>query len=291
MKYRNRLFMIEKNYELTSTVEVNPDASLDMNSLVKDIKKRNKEKTMSHGENISNCIFNFFPELYDKRKHTDNQILSTRVGHINHGHSQSSIFGMVLNKEKKQVTNRSESILTYNSHGNNYNLSGEGINKNVRYSDTSALDNDAGSKTQDNDINKSQPLVIQPKQEILSQHVDSRQHEIKSRSEISSIVERIHQLTANSLIENTRTQRQALNINYQFSRWSGDHSVKVHIPVHSHRADNLTLQPSDIRAADMLSRQIGNLNGYVTEVLQPQSYDEDDAEWRKLAQRWEDEQE
>jgi hypothetical protein len=57
-------------------------------------------------------------------------------------------------------------------------------------------------------------------------------------------------------------EAQTLEVDYTFQRWSGDHSVKVTIPAQALREGNMTLLPSDARAADALSRNLGSLAGH-----------------------------
>lgn len=64
-------------------------------------------------------------------------------------------------------------------------------------------------------------------------------------------------------------EAQTLEVDYSFQRWSGDHSVKVTIPAQALREGNMTLLPSDARAADALSRNLGTLAGHSPELLQP----------------------
>lgn len=64
-------------------------------------------------------------------------------------------------------------------------------------------------------------------------------------------------------------EMQTLEVDYSFQRWSGDHSVKVTIPAQALREGNMTLLPSDARAADALSRNLGMLAGHSPELLQP----------------------
>jgi type III secretion system protein len=60
-----------------------------------------------------------------------------------------------------------------------------------------------------------------------------------------------------------------LVVDYAFQRWAGEHSVKVLVPMQVSRETNITLLPSDRRAADMLSRHMGHLTGLTAELLPP----------------------
>jgi len=67
------------------------------------------------------------------------------------------------------------------------------------------------------------------------------------------------------------TEKQSMDLNYQFQRWSGDHSVKVSIPTNTRGDSNITMQPSDARAADALSRHLSQMPGQKAELLQPKT--------------------
>lgn len=60
-----------------------------------------------------------------------------------------------------------------------------------------------------------------------------------------------------------------LVVDYAFQRWTGEHSVKVSVPMQVVRETNITLLPSDMRAADMLSRHMSHLTGLTAELLPP----------------------
>lgn len=81
-----------------------------------------------------------------------------------------------------------------------------------------------------------------------------------------------------------------LEVNYQFQRWSGDHSVKISVPTEARREGNVTLLPSDSRAADMLLRNMGHLTGLSPDLLRPQQErDEQQQQRRQQQQQQQDE--
>ncbi|KJO55863.1 hypothetical protein SR89_17750 [Klebsiella aerogenes] len=65
-------------------------------------------------------------------------------------------------------------------------------------------------------------------------------------------------------------ESQTLEVNYAFQRWSGDHSVKISVPAQVSRDTSITLLPSDPRASEALSRQMGHLTGLMADLLPPQ---------------------
>lgn len=85
-------------------------------------------------------------------------------------------------------------------------------------------------------------------------------------------------------------EAQTLEVDYSFQRWSGDHSVKVTIPAQALREGNMTLQPSDARAADALSRNLGTLAGHSPELLQPRQ-ERDEQQKREQQPQQDEEQE
>lgn len=68
---------------------------------------------------------------------------------------------------------------------------------------------------------------------------------------------------------------RSFNIDYQFQRWAGDHSVKISIPTEARRDANIMLLPSDARAADVLSKQMVHLSGHTPELLKPEHDNEE----------------
>ncbi|MBN3264708.1 SpaN/EivJ family type III secretion system needle length determinant [Pectobacterium brasiliense] len=85
---------------------------------------------------------------------------------------------------------------------------------------------------------------------------------------------------------------RSFDIDYQFHRWAGDHSVKVSIPTEARRDTNITLLPSDTRAADVLSRQMVHLSGHTPELLKPeQDCEERERHQQQDAQDQDEEQE
>lgn len=85
-------------------------------------------------------------------------------------------------------------------------------------------------------------------------------------------------------------EAQTLEVDYSFQRWSGDHSVKVTIPAQALREGNMTLLPSDARAADALSRNLGSLTGHSPELLQPRQ-ERDEQQKREQQPQQDEEQE
>ena len=78
---------------------------------------------------------------------------------------------------------------------------------------------------------------------------------------------------------------QTLEVNYQFQRWSGDHSVRISVPIEARREGNVTLLPSDARAADVLLRNMGHLTGLSPDLLRPQQERDEQQQQRRQQQQ------
>lgn len=127
---------------------------------------------------------------------------------------------------------------------------------------------------------------IQLKSEFMMLNQKPEAREKKSRTSKLSMAERMFQANAVASAGESTISKRSLDLNYPFLRWSGVHSVKVS----SSATGNLLLLPSDPRAAETLSRQLGKLNGYTAELLNPHQ-DHEQSENRHSQQDMEEEQE
>ncbi|MFT8211969.1 MAG: hypothetical protein ACMZI0_17860 [Symbiopectobacterium sp.] len=73
----------------------------------------------------------------------------------------------------------------------------------------------------------------------------------------------------NALRLGERSDEQTVRINYPFQRWFGEHSVKVSLRRDSLYEGLMTLQPSDVRASDALSRQLEHWPKQTPHILPP----------------------
>jgi len=87
------------------------------------------------------------------------------------------------------------------------------------------------------------------------------------------------------------SESQTLEVDYQFQRWSGDHSVRISVPTEARREGNITLLPSDARAADVLQRNMGHLTGLTPDLLRPQQERDEQQQQRRQQQEQDEEQE
>ncbi|MBX9488612.1 hypothetical protein J8Z82_11275 [Yersinia enterocolitica] len=83
---------------------------------------------------------------------------------------------------------------------------------------------------------------------------------------------------------------KTLEVNYQFQRWSGDHSVRISVPTEARREGNVTLLPSDARAADVLLRNMGHLTGLSPDLLRPQQERDEEQQQQQQQQQDEDQE-
>lgn len=127
---------------------------------------------------------------------------------------------------------------------------------------------------------------IQLKSDFTMLNQKPETQEKKSRASQLPMAERMFQANAGASAGESTISKKSLDLNYPFLRWSGAHSVKVS----SSATGNLLLLPSDPRAAETLARQLGKLNGYTAELLNPHQ-DHEQSENRYSQQDTEEEQE
>lgn len=87
------------------------------------------------------------------------------------------------------------------------------------------------------------------------------------------------------------SEGHTLEVNYPFQRWSGDHSVKVSVPIETRREGHVTLLPSDGRAAEVLARNLGQLTSLTPDLLRPQQERDEQQQRRQQEQQQDEEQE
>ncbi|WP_224653928.1 hypothetical protein [Pectobacterium versatile] len=109
------------------------------------------------------------------------------------------------------------------------------------------------------------------------------------RSPMNAMLEKTIKHSAVSVDNKPDAASRSFDIDYPFQRWAGDHSVKISIPTEARRDANITLLPSDTRAADALSRQMVHLSGHTAELLKPEQ-DSEERERRQQQQNAQDEE-
>lgn len=120
--------------------------------------------------------------------------------------------------------------------------------------------------------------------------VPVRQHEVSHQQSQSPLTQQQMKnlRVAQHAIDPGVKESKNLELDYPFRSWTGEHSVKVTVPTQSLREGNITLLPSDPRAADALSRHMSQLNGLTPDLLQP---GQDSEEQRQQHAQQEEEQE
>lgn len=131
------------------------------------------------------------------------------------------------------------------------------------------------------------PVLTSGKSPDITSSVES-ERQVKSQNAPATLQQLKGQLNAPAVP--SAKAMQAVEVDYTFQRWSGDHSVKVSIPVQSLREGNMTLLPSDTRAADALSRNLSHLTGHSPELLQPRQ-ERDEQQKREQQPQPDEEQE
>lgn len=139
------------------------------------------------------------------------------------------------------------------------------------------------------DSGEARPLWQGAKQ---PENVVAKQGEIAAQSRNSPTT--LQQLKTQAGLESMvkgGNEGQTLELNYQFQRWSGDHSVRVSVPTEARREGNVTLLPSDGRAADVLLRNMSHLTGISLDLLRPQQERDEQQQQRRQQQQQDEDQE
>lgn len=311
--------MIDKNSEVQTISEIRgatPDEGKFFDSLERETKKKN-----GHGEDITLTIFSVHPELFKKKMPTSgdkNAVvlkgLSRQVRDISLSDTHSTVKKhdtLLRNAAAKKEAKVSNTAGGAESSSAEHKVAEPKVARTAHESQqvqpglqrqsegnipAAALPAKVASKHDDESSEKTgdslklQAASLSMKSELTSARQEAARPEMPSRASQMPTAER--RLQVNSSEQNNAgiRQKQSLNIDYPFVRWSGEHSVKVSIPSEQHRVGSLTLQPSDSRAAEMLSRQANQLTGYNTELLPPHK-EEDESEHRQARQAYEEDQE
>lgn len=314
--------MIEKNSEIQPVSDirgVSPDEGKFFDSLERETKKKN-----GHGEDITVTVFTTHPELFKKKmpvtgeknaamiKGSGREIRNVSLSDTHSGVKKRDalLLNAAAKKEAKESripgTAESKSVeskaaepkaalttLTAQDSQQAQPVPSRQPEANIPAAGLSAKtgakhDDDSAEKT--TDALKLHTASLNTRSDVASSRQETGRPEMLPRPPQAAVAER--RLQASSSEQNGAgiKQKQSLNIDYPFVRWSGEHSVKVSIPPEQHRVSSLTLQPSDSRAAEMLSRQANQLSGYNTEVLPPHK-EEDESEHRQARQAYEEDQE
>jgi len=117
------------------------------------------------------------------------------------------------------------------------------------------------------ELNEERPILAAGKAVDFRINVQS-ERQVQTRT-VPATLQQLKSLVNAATAAPSAKEAQTLEVDYSFQRWSGDHSVKVTIPAQALREGNMTLLPSDARAADALSRNLGTLAGHSPELLQP----------------------
>jgi len=288
--------MIEKNSEVMPVLAVSSEKEPTEYDFLDYIKKKKDEKKNGHDEGVNINILNIFPDLYIKKTSSEERMTPSTIRNHQLASSGLSAFEMMQSMQKRQAVlistaeiKESAASQTLTTPLSNSRLAAPVVSA-TSLSGKLTHTGDEETKEQATESTKIHSTAGHLKNDLISQRQAVQVPDMKSRTPQTSTPDRMVQANAGVITETAVTQKQSLNLDYPFSRWSGEHSVKVSIPVDLNRAGHLTLLPSDPRAAEMLSRQINQLNGYTTELLHPQQ-DDEEAENRHAQQYREEEPE
>lgn len=157
------------------------------------------------------------------------------------------------------------------------------VNKSAKEAETGRQDKQSRAK---DDLVEARPHWQGTKQ---AESVLPKQGETTAQSQNSPAT--LQQFKAQASGVKGRNEGQTLEVNFQFQRWSGDHSVKISVPTEARREGNVTLLPSDARAADVLQRNMGHLTGLNPDLLRPQQERDEQQQQRRQQQQQEEDQE
>lgn len=145
-----------------------------------------------------------------------------------------------------------------------------------------------GNAQHKDELSEAKPVLVSGKMPDFSSTVES-QRQVQNKNVPATLQHLKGQVSTPSAAPSLK-EAQTVEVDYTFGRWSGDHSVKVSIPAQALREGNMTLLPSDTRAADVLSRNLNNLTGHSPELLQPRQ-DRDEQQKREQQPQQDEEQE
>lgn len=273
--------MIEKNSEVMSLLSVSNEKKLEEKDFLDCIEKEKKDKKNGHSEDITIGMFNMFPALYSKR------MISAEKNTLSVTRSNRTAIPSIELYEIQQSRQKRNAILLPVSKTNENDVSLKDAaslsSSRLTSTETTVMNSpeklirsgDDEVREQNTETTKTHALsgqlkndVMQPRQELSRQDIPPR------RLQSSAAGNRSSTLTG-AVIESSETQKKSLNLKYPFLRWAGEHSVKVSIPMDLNLSRHLSLIPSDSRAAEMLLRQASHLNGFTTELLDPEHNDEE----------------
>lgn len=296
--------MIEKNSEVQPVLAVNENSFVEKD-FFDSLDRESKNNKNGHGEDLTVNVLTLFSELYNKKIVSSGEVKPSTIKDSQSENKRLSASEVISSMKKRQ------SILMTSPQMNalkeSKQIKGEDTNQpqvtllstlrppeiaksSINFTGKIIHNNDDETREKSLETIKAHSVTTQLKSDSMALRQELQSQDMKPRTAQSLIPDRMLQANSAAITEPATQQKQSLNLDYPFVRWSGEHSVKVSIPVDLARAGNLTLLPSDTRAAEILSRQMGQLNGYTTELLHPQQ-DDDESEQRHAQQTLEEDQE
>lgn len=291
--------MIENKSEITTVLAISKDECSESNDFLDFINNKKKDKKNGHGEDVSIKMISIYPELYREHMHTAGRNVLF-VSRENQSHFHNVIHNdMILSSQKKHIFSMPTLLVKDNDlspqsgitskNPDNISLEYTATNNTEKLTYTAKDD----YKESNTETTKTHLPYAQLKNDVLSHRKELVQQNMQPRRLQSSVAPVADNLSKNRIDVTTKTaaiQNKSLNLDYPFLRWSGEHSVKVAIPMEQSPLRHLTLLPSDPRSAEMLSRQAGQLSGFTTQLLNPRQ-DDEESERRDVKYNEEEEKE
>ncbi|WP_299999400.1 hypothetical protein [uncultured Cedecea sp.] len=272
--------MIEKKSEVISVLTSFNEKECEERDFLNSLYKKRKDQKNGHGEDINARIFNVIPELYHKYMFPDDRGKPSvtkhdwsgvqNIMHQMNQDRQQQIFFTTMSKINENDTNLKEGIASSNL-------------RTTTAAEVAVVDNSekltdvAGDDSKELNIEtmKTQVSTVPLKNDVLSSRQEPMRPRLETHRSQRLISDKTSKNNISMVTKSEEIQKKSFNLDYPFSRWPGERSVKVSIPVDINASRHLTLLPSDFHAAEMLLRQAGQLSGFTTELLHPQQEDEE----------------
>lgn len=272
------------------------DGDPEGNDFLDFINNKKKDKKNGHGEDININMINIYPELYREHIHSSGRGMLV-VNRENQSHFRNVIDNnIMLSLPKKNIFLMPTLLVKENDLSPQSGITSK-KSDNITFEHTVTNDTEKLTYTSKDDYKESNTEIAkthlpyaQSKNDVLSHRKELAQQNMQPRRLQSSVADNLSNTRIDVTTKTAAIQNKSLNLDYPFLRWSGEHSVKVAIPLDPSPFRHLTLLPSDPRSAEMLSRQAGQLSGFTTQLLNPQQ-DDEESERRDVQYNEEEEKE
>lgn len=276
--------MIENKPEVILPLDMSKDDFSEESNFL-DFINNKKDKKNGHGEDASIKMIDFFPELYSS--HINSAGLSSLfIRRESNARCHNVIKNNIMSYQQRKYF-YSEPILLTKENDLSPNggitlkktdtVSLECVSRNNAESlnDADGKDCNESNKESNKEVAKNHFPHIQLRNDMLSHRQQLARQDIQSRKLQSPVTDNLSKTQIDVTKNTAPIKNKSLNLDYPFLRWSGEHSVKVSIPMEQNPSRYLRLLPSDQRSAEVLARQVSQLSGFTTELLNPRREDEE----------------